>query len=381
MKFLPLCLAFGTAASLVHAQQIQTPGYKIEVLHTGNGMTALDFDTTGRMYACEKQGRVLVFQPDHKGGFSAPEVFADFHTNVNPEGESGLLGIALDPQFPTNHFLYVFYTANTEQRLVRLTADASFTRAVDGSELVLLSGLPRTANNHKAGDIHFHPKDPKAIYLTLGDDTHRELATDLDHYNGKLLRLDASNGKGLKDNPFSDGNTDSIRSRIWARGLRNPFRFTFVPGGNPDAVYISENGDGTDRVVRVARGGDGGWGVDGDKGLLAPADSSTHILYTSKPCMTAIAIAPKGPFAPDGPALFAANWFSQEVLRWNLKGAQLDNTAPLPADQGHAFLTGGKYVGAAFGPDGALYLTQTYYSAVGNDHKLTRITATDVRRP
>ncbi|MEK7952068.1 PQQ-dependent sugar dehydrogenase [Luteolibacter soli] len=357
------------------------PGFKYEEIHSGNGMTAMDFDSEGRLFVCEKWGRVLVFQPKGKGDFEKPEVFADFHEQVNPEGESGLLGIALDPGFAKNHYLYVFYTAQAEQRLVRLTADKDFKAAVPGQELVLLDGLPRTMTNHKAGDIHFHPSDPKAIFLILGDDTKRELSPDLDYYNGKLLRLDTSNGKGLKDNPFYDGKPDSIRSRVWAKGFRNPFRFAFVPGRPADAVYVSENGDGTDRIARVQRGGDGGWGTDGDKGLLKPEDPHTSVLYTTKPCMTSIAIAPKGPFAPDGPVLYAQNWFTKDLMRWKLAGKDLAEMAAIPSDDGKAFLAEHQTVHATFGPDGALYLTQTYYSeSKGGNFKLSRIVAAGAGR-
>lgn len=373
-------LSLAASCPLAQAQKISPPGFRYEQIHSGNGMTALDFDSAGRMFVCEKQGRVLVFNPDRKGGFETATVFADFRNEVNPENESGLLGIALDPKFATNHHLYVFYTGDTDQRLVRLTADAGFSKVVPGSELVLLKGLPRTATNHKAGDIHFHPKDPKAIYLVLGDDTKRELASDLEYYNGKLLRLDASNGMGLADNPFYDGNPDSIKSRVWAKGFRNPFRFAFVPGGVPDFIYVSENGDGTDRLAVVKRGADAGWGKSGDKGLINPADSNTRVLYTSKPCLTAIAIAPKGPFAPAGPVLYAENWFSQDLLRWSLDEVQLDKVTPLPEDGGNPFLSGFKCVDAHFGPDGSLYLLQTWFGdSEGKDHKLARVVSDTAR--
>ncbi|MEO5915972.1 MAG: PQQ-dependent sugar dehydrogenase [Luteolibacter sp.] len=376
MKRAPRLLAFAILASApgAHAQKISAAGFSYEQIHSGNGMTALDFDSSGRMFVCEKQGRVLVFNPDGKGGFKAPGVFADFRKEVNPDGESGLLGIAVDPQFTTNHFLYVFYTGNTDQRLVRLTADTGFAQATAGSELILLKDLPRTATNHKAGDIHIHPKDPKAIYLVLGDDTKRELSADLDYFNGKLLRLSTADGKGLADNPFSNSDLDSVRSRVWACGFRNPFRFTFVPGQLPDSVYVSENGDGTDRLAKVKRGANAGWGRDGDKGLISPPDANTHVLFTSKPCLTAVAIAPKGPFAPDGPVIYSENWFKQEMVRWKLDGNQLDQISPIPADQNAAFMNTFMCVQATFGPDGALYMTQTYYSASeGNNHKLGRI--------
>lgn len=357
------------------------PGFEYEELHSGNGMTAIDFDNEGRMYVCEKRGSVLVFNPDKKGGFKKPAVFADFHEQVNPDGESGLLGIAIDPQFSKNRFLYVFFTGPSDQKLVRLTANDDFQAVKPGSELVLLEGLPRTATNHKAGDIHIHPADPKAIYLVLGDDTKREKVSDLEFYHGKLLRVDSATGKGISTNPFFDGNPESVRSRVWARGFRNPYRFSFLPGGKPDAVYVSENGDGTDRIARVERGADGGWGKNGDKGLIKPEDSNTQVLFTSKPCLTSIAIAPKGPFAPDGPVLYAQNWFMRTISRWKLSGKDLDAMEPVAADNGQAFLGEHQSVHTTFGPDGALYMTQTYYSASeGNNHKLSRIKATGGKR-
>ena len=376
MKRIAFLLTLLSVSTFVpaRAQKIGPADFTYEEIYSGNGMTAIDFDATGRMFVCEKQGRVLVFGPDGKGGFAAPTVFADLRAEVNPDNESGLLGIAIDPRFAINRYIYVFSTGNTDQKLVRLTADESLVKAAPNSALVLLQGLPRTATNHKAGDIHIHPLDPKAIYLVLGDDTHRELVSDLSYYNGKLLRLDKATGKGLADNPFYDGNVDSVRSRVWARGFRNPFRFAFLPGGHPDCLYGSETGDGTDRVARIPRGADAGWGRDGDKGLIHPADPNVSVLYTSKPCLTAIAIATKGPFAPDGPTLLSENWFSQDFKRWDLTGSRLDQLTPLPVDAGTPLLGGFKFVSCTFGPDGALYLVQTYYAAsVGHDHKLSRI--------
>ena len=370
-----LCILLLTIP-LASAQElkINAPDFSYEEIHSGNGMTALDFDDAGRMFVCEKQGRILVFNPKGKGKFGEPGVFADFRKDVDPDNESGLLGNALDPDFASNRYLYVFYTTSSDQRLVRLTADDTFSKSVPGSELVLLSGLPRAATNHKAGDIHFHPKDPKAIYLTLGDDTKRELASDLGHFHGKLLRVNASDGKGLPDNPFYDGDPGSVKSRVWARGFRNPFRFAFVPGGAPDFVFVSENGDSTDRIAAVKRGADAGWGRDGDKGLIDPADRDTRVLFTSRPCMTAIAIAPKGPFAPDGPVLYAENWFTQELQRWNLEIDPTMKLSPVPSDGGAVFMSGTKCVDSRFCPDGSLYLLQAYFGASeGYGHKLGRV--------
>jgi hypothetical protein len=373
-----LVVAFASVTSRADDTKITVPGFVYEDLYSGNGMTALDFDYAGRMYVCEKQGRVLVFNPDSKGGFAKPTVLSDFREKVNSDGERGLLGLALDPGFASNHWLYVFYSAATDQQLVRLTVEPStMASIVPGSALVLLSGLPNTATNHKAGDIHFHPKEPQSIYLTLGDDAHKELAPNLEYFNGKLLRLDKATGKGLPDNPFYDGNLNSIRSRVWALGLRNPFRFAFYPGSaSADSIYISENGDRTDRIARIKRGANGGWGPDGDKGLINPPDTNVHILQTTKPCLTAIAIAADGPFGGEGGMLYYEQWFGPDLYRGRLTGQQRDTFEPVPADQGRPFATKLQIVNLKFGPDGALYTTQTYYAdSVGDHFKLGRIRA------
>lgn len=373
----------GVVAGLAIAASAKEPqlaqkNFVYEVIHKGSGMTALDFDSTGRMYVAEKIGRVLVFEPDGHGGFREPTVFADVTGDVDPEGESGLLGLCLDLNFAANRRLYIFYSAPKEQRLVCLIAQPDGLRMK--SQQVLLAGFPRTATNHKAGDIKIHPKDPRALYLTLGDDTEREKVTDLDFYNGKLLRLDPMTGKGLPDNPFYDGKPDSIRSRVWARGFRNPFRFAFHPDfPKTSVIYVSENGDRTDRIARIPRGSSGGWGKDGDKGLEHPDDPNVTVLETSLPCLTGIAIASSGPFAgEDGVVLFYDQWFSQELKIRKLSGGALDKFEKVSSGD-DSFARDFSSVNLKFGPDGALYTTQSYYSAVGNDHELGRIRFTGTR--
>lgn len=136
--------------------------------------------------------------------------------------------------------------------------NATFDGIEAGSEIILLSGLPRMANFHKAGDIGIHPLDPFAIFVMLGDDGQiwpdPNTSQDLDTYIGKILRVDSSTGLGLADNPHYNGNANSVRSRVWASGFRNHFRFVFHPT-RTDLLYVSENGDTTDRVAMVRPGG------------------------------------------------------------------------------------------------------------------------------
>src|SRR5262249_35130434 len=155
-----------------------------------------DFDPTGAMYVTEKVGRVLLFEPKGKD-FKDPVPILDIKNMVYADNESGVLGIAIDPQFNTNHFVYVFYTMNAEQQLARYTLNPGRTALTDG--VILLKGFPRTHGNHKAGDIHFRPGEPDHLYVAIGNDAdpNGSLVDSLQAWNGKYLRVNKADGKGL----------------------------------------------------------------------------------------------------------------------------------------------------------------------------------------
>ena len=323
-------------------------------------------------------GRVLFFTPKGRNEFNDPAVLIDIKDKVFTNRECGLLGIAIDPEFNTNHYLYLFYTTNVDQRLVRYTVNPATHAAAE--ETVLLSGLPRTQEEHKSGDMHFAPKDNQSIYITAGNDTKPESAVDdPGMYQGKVLRVNKADGKGFADNPFSDGNLDSVKSRVWALGLRNPFRFTFAPSGEPaDYLYISENGDQMDRFYQIKKGANGGWNHGRDQGLANPPDPNVHVLGTHKPSMTGIAIAETGPFAgPNGePILYEEHWWlpTPGILRGVLGGKNRDTFTPLPSDPNGIFAPNCNCVNLKFGPDGALYTTDTFMGPSDkNDFHMGRI--------
>lgn len=355
-----------------------------------NGLTAIAFDHTGAVFTTEKLGRVLRALPNGNGGFHTATLFTDLSAQVDTAAESGLLGMTLDPDFANNRFLYLFFTTASDQRLVRLTATADFSAAQAGSTLVLLSGLPRAAGIHKGGDIQFSPVDPGAIYIALGDDGVRSRAPCPsrdglqiavpqcpDRYEGKFLKVDAATGLGLASNPFYNGNPDSIPSRVWAVGFRNPFRFTFhaaVPSA--DVLYISENGDGIDRISRVRVGSNGGWGPCGDSGacngpgdiddggpFIAPKDPNHKVLLTPSPSVVGIDISSGGPF---GQHVLHFGRYGPGMRRLQLSGANFDQVSEL--DGGGIFLSG-TAVSLKFGPDGHLYYVSTGQgpSSGGND--------------
>lgn len=330
------------------------------VFNSPNGVTALEFDHQGRLLAAEKQGRLVQFQPNGSGGFVTPPTqFANLVSQVVPTFESGLLGMALDPDYANNRYIYLFYTTSTDQRLTRITANTDFSAMQAGSEVVLLSGLPRATFIHNAGDIQFAPADPTAIYVALGDDAAPVRAQNLSFYEGKLLRVDAATGLGLPDNPYYDGNPNSVRSRIFAIGFRNPFRISFHPNASgSDVLYSSENGDGTDRLSWVRAGSNGAWSTGGDGGgFLNPPDPNHRVLSTWAPSVVGVAIANGGPFGNN--VIYWGQW-QGNIRRWQLSGLDLNVATAL--DSGGNFRTGHSTIDFQFGPDGHLYSSST-----GND--------------
>jgi len=186
-----------------------------------SGPTAMDFAPDGRLFVCLQGGQLRVI----KNGALLPAPFITL--TVNSDGERGLLGVAFDPNFATNNFVYVYYTATTpaiHNRVSRFTANGDV--AVAGSELVLLDLENLSATNHNGGAIHFGP-DGK-LYIAVGENAVPSNSQTLNNRLGKVLRIN-SDGSIPSDNPFFNTATGVNRS-IWALGLRNPFTFAFQSG-------------------------------------------------------------------------------------------------------------------------------------------------------
>ena len=189
--------------------------------------TAMQFAPDGRLFICEQGGRLRVV----KDGALLPTPFLTIPSGaINSAGERGLLGVAFDPAFATNRFVYVYYTATSpaiHNRISRFTANGDV--AVAGSETVILeldnlSG----ATNHNGGALAFGP-DGK-LYAAVGENANGAYAQSTGNLLGKMLRLN-KDGTIPTDNPFYTSAAGSNRA-IWALGLRNPFTFAFNPAGS-----------------------------------------------------------------------------------------------------------------------------------------------------
>ena len=220
--FLTASLIF--SASSVQTQAATVPAGFTDTLVAGNltNATAMAIAPDGRVFVCLQNGSLRVV----KNGALLPAPFLS--VTVDASGERGLLGVAFDPNFASNNFVYVYYTATSpaiHNRVSRFTANGD--AAVAGSETVLLDlDNLSSATNHNGGAMHFGA-DGK-LYIAVGENANPANAQTLANLLGKMLRLNAD-GTIPSDNPFF--NTATGRNRaIWALGLRNPYTFNFQPG-------------------------------------------------------------------------------------------------------------------------------------------------------
>ena len=193
------------------------------------------FAPDGRIFVCLQGGQLRVV----KDGVLLAQPFLT--VNVNASGERGLLGVAFDPNFAVNQYVYVYYTATTptiHNRISRFTANGD--TAVAGSETILLElDSLSSATNHNGGALHFGV-DGK-LYAAVGDNANGANAQTLSNLLGKMLRLNAD-GTIPPDNPFV-AQTSGRNQAIWALGLRNPFTFAIQAGSG--RMFINDVGQNT----------------------------------------------------------------------------------------------------------------------------------------
>jgi glucose/arabinose dehydrogenase len=235
--------------STVAAATLPTTFTETQVAGGLSSPTAMQFAPDGRLFICEQGGRLRVV----KDGALLPTPFLT--VSVSSAGERGLLGVAFDPAFATNHFVYIYYTVPTpaHNRISRFTANGDV--AVAGSETVIfeLDNLS-SATNHNGGALAFGP-DGK-LYAAVGENANSANAQSIANVLGKMLRLN-KDGSIPTDNPFFTSAAGKNRA-IWALGLRNPFTFAFDPAGTE--MFINDVGQNTwEEIDDGLAGANYGW--------------------------------------------------------------------------------------------------------------------------
>lgn len=313
-----------------------------------NQPVGLTFDAGGRMFVWERGGKVWIVENDVKQ--TAPLI--DLTEEVGNWRDFGMLGFALDPQFTTNGYVYLLYVVDyhhlkyfgtpqydplaneyfydTIGRLVRYRATAAdgFSTVDPASRTVLIgagmsSGFPIVHQSHGIGSLVFGEDGTLLVscgdgasYSTvdtggpIGGSSNTGLADGiltpqedvgafrsqmLESLNGKILRIDPGTGAGVASNPWYDASAPgSTRSRVWALGLRNPFRMTLVPetgshdptDGDPGTLYIGDVGWNEWEELNVCDGPglNFGWPLfEGLTANVAYTNASPQNLYAPNP--------------------------------------------------------------------------------------------------
>ena len=409
--------AFALAAPA--AQAALPPNFFDELVTTVGSPTGLAFTPDGRMLITRQTGSLRVFDgtllPTPAITFSSSAICTNY--------ERGLLGVAVDPAFASNNFIYLFYThridasacsgsTTPKNRVSRFVLPAS--NVIDpASEVVLIDNMPSTNGNHNAGDVQFGPDG--LLYVSVGDGGcdygsgggcggSNDAARDQHTLIGKILRVTRDGGIP-PGNPFqgagtarcnvTGGTTPGNRCQeTFGWGLRNPFRFAFDPNAAGVRFFINDVGQGEREEIDLGQAGaDYGWNCRQGSTTLNTSgpcnptppnmvdpvyeyEHDTQIPGTTSPASCNAITG--GAFVPNGlwPGYDGAYLFSDYTCGWivRLSGA----APPFAASDFATNLGDDSAVALLFGPRGgsqALYYTtysgggqirRIYYDQTGN---------------
>ncbi len=344
------CLAIGssfvTPQRPVRASTL--PSGFVESLVAGgfSNPTSVVFAPDGRIFVTEKAGAVRVIK--NGAVLAAPFVTLPVNTAI----DLGLMGFAFDPNFSTNQYVYIYYTASTptiHNRLSRFTANGDV--AVAGSEMILMEFPTLSASSamNIAGTIKFDSAGK--LYLSTGDTEIPPNSQTMGNLYGKILRPN-TDGSIPTDNPFYMTASGNNRA-IWALGFRNPFKFSIQPGTN--RFFANDVGQDTwEEIDDVLGGGNYGWptyeGISNNPSYKDPLYSYGHGAGPDVGC----AITGGSFYNPpvnQFPGQYIGNYFFTDYC-----GGWIKTLDPANGNLVSTFATGLNYpVDLQIGPDGSLY--------------------------
>ncbi|PZX49617.1 PQQ-dependent sugar dehydrogenase [Algoriphagus chordae] len=270
---LVLILSYSTACSQDKASGSPSSSVKLTVHEAFPNLSftrPVDFqhagDNSNRVFVVEQRGVISVFNND--AGAAERNEFLAIEGKVDDSGnEEGLLGLAFHPNYVSNGYFYVNYTAKNPDRTVisRFTVSASNSNQADPTSELILLEYDQPYSNHNGGQIAFGPDG--YLYIGVGDGGsggdpkgHGQNRKTL---LGNILRIDVNQTAGSNnysipsDNPFVN-NTDGFREEIYAYGLRNPWRFSFDSATGQ--LWVGDVGQNKyEEIDIVVNGGNYGW--------------------------------------------------------------------------------------------------------------------------
>lgn len=252
-------------------------------------------------------------------GLVAPDFFC--------AGQSGMHGVALDPNFETNRRIYVYMPSNLSipplNRVVRLEVSTDFTTVAGRTDIITDIPFKNDANewgergSHSGGRIRFSPEG--FLFVTTGDNHNGPLPQDLSKLGGKVLRVNTDGEAVAGNNPPAGADP-----RIYVYGIRNVQGLAFKPGSG--RVFIAEHGPNhTDEVTALSAGGNGGWDPVPDAGVTCGSNYCGYISNKLDGTLTPMTDLVKYPAAlqplwvlPDSQGMGAAEFLTGTQWKgWN----------------------------------------------------------------
>lgn len=322
------------------------PGFVEEPLVSLNALTGFARGPEGEIWLAGKEGGIWRF----RDGVPAPIA----RLGVDIEGEHGVVGIAVDPDFAANARIWIYYIPAGPPPRGRLAHFRSIgSQLVD--ETVVLETSPLTGLFHTGGCLRF-ARDG-TLFVSTGDDGGRSTtAQNPFDLKGKLLHINRD-GSPAAGNPFLDGSADP---RVWALGLRNPWRFSIQPGSG--TLFIGDVGETEWEEINLGvPGANYGWALvegsvpPGVAGITYPLYEYPHVSAVGESVIG-------GDHVPGGsfPEAYVGNYiFADSTTREFFRIALDAANQPLSIE---TWATGasGPITDIQFGPDGALYYTDFF---------------------
>lgn len=333
---------------------------ELTTIRVASGLSSPVFATSPsddfqRLFIIERPGRIKILF----NGQILPTPFLDIVGRVQSGGERGLLGLAFHPDYNNNGYFYLNYTNTSGNTVVSRFEVTTNPDSADSSSEVVLLTISQPYSNHNGGMIAFGPNDDY-LYIGMGDggsggDPQNRAQSD-SVLLGKMLRIDVDGGSpyGIPpDNPFV-GPGDPL-DEIWAKGLRNPWRFSFdrLTGD----LYIGDVGQNAweeiDFQSASSSGGENyGWRLmEGDHcynppnncdpgGLTYPIYEYSHSGSPYK-CSITGGYVYRGNVIPDlQGTYFFADYCSDQIWSFSYDGNNIaeftDRTVELAPDSGYA---------------------------------------------
>lgn len=256
---------------------------------------SIDISKEGKLYVTERIGRIWIMED----GKFLPEPLITLDTPFISQGEGGLMGIALDPNFLTNHYIYIMYTYYEDGKIFNRVARLLEQNNKASINAIILDKIPG-GMIHNGGRIKIGP-DQK-LYVTTGDSGIPNLSQDIKSTAGKILRINLD-GSIPEDNPFGD-------SPVYSLGLRNPQGLTWSTN---NTLYATDHGQTAhDEINLIHPGANYGWPI-------VQGDEESKEKMTIKPLVQ----SNEQTWAPSGIAFINQGPWQGKLLTACLRGEQL----------------------------------------------------------